>query len=98
MLDTTYITADDAVKYIKPGNRVFIHGGAATPVCLVQALQKRHNELYNVELVSITTLGDVNFDLPEHRKSFYFNSLFVSAATRSVANSEDGDYVPIFLS
>jgi len=51
-----------------------------------------------VELVSITTLGNVNFDRPEHRASFFFNSLFVSAATRNVANSEDGDYVPIFLS
>lgn len=65
---------------------------------LVEALQDRHHELYNVELVSITTLGGVNFDKPEHRKSFFFNSLFVSAATRNVANSEDGDYVPIFLS
>jgi acyl-CoA hydrolase len=64
----------------------------------VQAMQRRYDELYNVELVSITTLGNVNFDKPEHRKSFFFNSLFVSAATRSVANSEDGDYIPIFLS
>lgn len=98
MIDTNYITAADAVKYVKPGNRVFIHGSAATPECLVEALQERHNELYDVELVSITTLGKVNFDRPEHRKSFFFNSLFVSAATRSVANSNDGDYVPIFLS
>lgn len=98
MLDTNYVTADDAVKYIKPGNRVFIHGSAATPIHLVEALQKRHTELRNVELVSITTLGDVNFDHPEHRKAFYLNSLFVSAATRSAANSENGDYVPIFLS
>jgi acyl-CoA hydrolase len=98
MIETNYISADEAVKYIQPGNRVFIHGSAATPVCLVHAMQKRYHELYNVELISITTLGDVNFDKPEHRKSFFFNSLFVSAATRSVANSEDGDYVPIFLS
>ena len=98
MPDTNYITADEAVKYIKPGDRIFIHGSAATPVCLVHALQKRNHELYNVELVSITTLGDVNFDGPEYRKSFYFNSLFVSAATRAVVNSENGDYVPIFLS
>jgi acyl-CoA hydrolase len=98
MIDINYITADEAVKHIKPGNRVFIHGSAATPVCLVKAMQNRCHELYDVELVSITTLGDVNFDKPEHRKSFFVNSLFVSAATRSVANSEDGDYVPIFLS
>src|SRR5476649_1688076 len=98
MTEISYISADEAVKYIKPCNRVFIHGGAATPVCLVEAMQRRHNELYNVELVSITTLGNVNFDNPEHREAFYFNSLFVSAATRSVANSDYGDYVPIFLS
>jgi len=98
MSEVNYITADEAIRIVKPGDRVFIHGSAATPVCLVKALQNRHNELYNVELISITTLGDVNFDQPEHRKSFYFNSLFVSAATRNVANSEDGDYLPIFLS
>lgn len=98
MTDLSYTSAAEALKIVQPGNRVFIHGSAATPVCLVEALQARHTELYNVELVSITTLGNVNFDRPEHRKSFFFNSLFVSAATRSVANSEDGDYVPIFLS
>lgn len=98
MTDTKYMTAAEALKVVKPGNRVFIHGSAATPVALIKALQDRHHELYNVELVSITTLGDVNFDRPEHRKSFFFNSLFVSATTRKVVNSEDGDYVPIFLS
>jgi acyl-CoA hydrolase len=98
MNEIQYIPAAEALKCVTPGNRVFIHGSAATPVCLVQALQARHHELYNVELVSITTLGDVNFDRPEHRKSFFFNSLFVSAATRKVVNSDDGDYVPVFLS
>ena len=98
MLDTKYISAEEAVKCIESGNRVFIHGSAATPMCLVSAMQERHTELKGVELVSITTLGDVNFDKPEYRKSFFFNSLFVSKATRNVANSEDGDYVPIFLS
>jgi acyl-CoA hydrolase len=98
MIDINYISANEAIKHIQPGNRVFIHGGAATPSHLVKTMQQRCYELYNIELVSITTLGDVNFDKPEYRKSFFFNSLFVSAATRSVANSEDGDYVPIFLS
>lgn len=98
MIETNYISAEEALKIVQPNQRIFIHGSAATPVCLIQALQARHHELYNVELVSITTLGNVNFDRPEHRKSFFFNSLFVSEATRAVVNSEDGDYVPIFLS
>ncbi|MEO8886137.1 MAG: acetyl-CoA hydrolase/transferase C-terminal domain-containing protein [Mucilaginibacter sp.] len=93
-----YITAEQAVKIIKSGDRVFIHGSAATPIHLLKALQVRHQDVKQVELVSITTLGDVDFDNPQYSKSFYVNSLFVSAATRKVANSLDGDYVPIFLS
>ncbi len=93
-----YSSAKDAVKIVKSGNRVFIHGGAATPAHLIKALQNRHDEIEDIELVSITNLGDINFDKPEYGKSFFFNSLFVSANTRSVANSNDGDYVPVFLS
>ncbi|RYE25255.1 MAG: acetyl-CoA hydrolase/transferase family protein [Sphingobacteriaceae bacterium] len=93
-----YITAEEAVKIVQSGNRVFIHGSAATPLHLIKALQSRHQELKNVELVSITTLGDVKFDLPEYHGAFFFKSLFVSAATRAVANSNDGDYVPVFIS
>lgn len=95
---TDYISPADALNIVKSGNRVFIHGSAATPVCLVKALQHRHSELHNVELVSITNLGDINFNDPSFRQSFFFNSLFVSANTRSVVNSTYGDYVPVFLS
>ena len=98
MKQINYVTADEAVKCVEAGNRVFIHGGAATPITLVKALQERHKELANVELVSITTLGDIDFNNECYRKSFFVNSLFVSAATRSIANSEYGDYVPVFLS
>ncbi|HRP56015.1 acetyl-CoA hydrolase/transferase C-terminal domain-containing protein [Agriterribacter sp.] len=93
-----FIPASDAVQCIQPGNRVFLHGSAATPITLIEAMQNRHAALKNVELVSITNLGNVDFNKPEYRKSFFFNSLFVSANTRAVANSSDGDYVPIFLS
>jgi len=93
-----YTTAEEAVRQVQSGDRVFIHGSAATPVSLVQALQARYNELYRVELVSITTLGEVDFDNPLFRDSFFYNSLFVSACTRNVVNSLDGDYVPVFLS
>lgn len=93
-----YTSPEEAMKSVRSGNRVFIHGSAATPVCLVKALQQRHTELKEVELVSITNLGDINFNDPLFRESFFFNSLFVSANTRAVANSAFGDYVPVFLS
>lgn len=98
MADTKNISAEEAVKIIQSGNRVFIHGSAATPVHIIEALQKRHEELSNVEIVSITTFGDTNFNNPVYRDSFFINSLFVSENTREVINSDHGDYVPIFLS
>ena len=92
------ISADQAVAVIQSGNRVFLHGSAATPVTLIKALQRRHSEIRDVELVSITNMGDIDFNDATFRKSFFFNSLFVSDNTRSVANSSSGDYVPVFLS
>jgi acyl-CoA hydrolase len=78
-----YTSAEEAMKSIQSGMRVFIHGSAATPIHLIQAMQQRHAELKNVELVSITTLGEVDFDNPLFEKSFFVNSLFVSANTET---------------
>jgi acyl-CoA hydrolase len=93
-----YTSAVEAVQEIKSGNRVFIHGSAATPLHLLKALFERKNELKNVELVCITTLGDGVFDVSDFGKSFFINSLFVSENTREIVNSSDGCYVPVFLS
>lgn len=96
--NTNYISAEEAVKIVKSGNRVFLHGSAATPTHVITALQNRYQELKNVELVSITTLGDGSFNDPKYKDSFFFNSLFVSANSRTAVNSAQGDYVPVFLS
>jgi acyl-CoA hydrolase len=93
-----HMSATEAVELIKSGDRVFIHGSAATPVHLAKALLNRHAELQNIELVSITSLGEIQFFNPAFAGSFFFNSLFVSSNTRQVANSDQGDYVPVFLS
>jgi acyl-CoA hydrolase len=70
-----FFSAEEAVQKIASGNRVFLHGSAATPLHLIRALQQRHQELNNVELISITSLGDVNFDDPLYRSSFFLQLL-----------------------
>ncbi|WP_026463874.1 acetyl-CoA hydrolase/transferase family protein [Adhaeribacter aquaticus] len=94
----TYTSGEDAVKIIQSGNRVFLHGGAATPHCLIQHLVNRFSELRGVELVSISLQGDAIFTHPRYKNSFYTNSLFVSSNIREAVNNGQGDYVPIFLS
>lgn len=91
-------TAEEAVRSVKSGDRVFIHGSAATPVRLVHALLDRHNELHDVELTAISTFGDLGFDRPEVQGPFFLNALFVSANMRRSVDGPHGDYVPVFLS
>lgn len=93
-----YVTPEVAVSSIQSHQRVFIHGSAATPTTLLYALAARKDELKNVEIVAITTLGDMPLVSEECKNSFYMNSLFVSQNVRSAVNSEHGGYVPIFLS
>jgi acyl-CoA hydrolase len=93
-----YITANEAVKLIQSGNRVFLHGSAATPIALINALLKRAKNINNVEIVAISTYGAIDWNHPEVLNSFYLNSLFVSENIRGWANSENGGYLPVFLS
>lgn len=93
-----YSSPAEAVQHVKSGNRVFIHGSAATPLTLVQALLARGGEINDVELVAISTFGQIDWNHPHIRKNFYLNSLFVSGNVREWVNSESGDYVPVFLS
>jgi acyl-CoA hydrolase len=93
-----YTTAEAAVEIVKSHQRVFIQGSAATPLRLINALFNRKNELQKVELVSITTLGNIDFSPENLGDSFYINSLFVSKNVRQAVNSDHGEYVPVFLS
>jgi acyl-CoA hydrolase len=93
-----YVSAEEAVSVIKSNDRVFIHGSAATPVFLTNKLLDRYTELRQVEFVSISTLGDIDFGNVKYKDSFYINSLFVSTNTRAAVNSIQGEYLPVFLS
>lgn len=83
---------------VRSGQRVFVHGSAATPLHLLRHLFARAGDLERVELVSVSTFGELDLSRPEVRKSFFINSLFVSDNVREVVNGPHGEYVPVFLS
>ncbi|AKD05207.1 acetyl-CoA hydrolase/transferase C-terminal domain-containing protein [Pontibacter korlensis] len=97
-IKATYKTAEEALSVIKSGDRVFVQGSAATPQFLISKLADRADELRNVELVSITTYGEIPLAEERFKDSFFINSLFVSANVRDAVNGGRGDYTPIFLS
>jgi len=95
---SNFVSAAQAVSLVKSGQRVFVHGSAATPLVLMRALFARATELSNVELVSISTIGELDLQQPEVQRAFFMNSLFVSDNVREAVNGPHGDYVPVFLS
>lgn len=89
---------EDAVGIIRSHNRVFVHGGAATPQRLVNAMTARASELQNVEVVHLHTEGEAPYTKEEYANSFHTNALFIGANLRSAVANGLADYVPVFLS
>jgi 4-hydroxybutyrate CoA-transferase len=93
-----FLSADEALNNVKSNERLFIHGGAATPQLLIQALIHRHSELRNVEIVHLHTEGDISYANPGYKDSFRINSFFVGSNLRKFINHDNVQYVPVFLS
>ncbi|MBX3292640.1 MAG: acetyl-CoA hydrolase/transferase family protein [Acidobacteria bacterium] len=95
---TRYTSADNALKVVKSGDRVFIHSVAAAPQVLIRALTDRKDELRNVELVHLHTEGEAPYATPELSESFRVNAFFVGGNVRRAVNEGRADYIPVFLS
>lgn len=91
-------TADEAVKKIRPGNRVFIGTGCAEPLGLVRALVSRSRELADTEIVHLLTFGEAPYATKELAECFRVNSFFIAENVRNVIQEGLGDYTPVFLS
>ncbi|ALJ06788.1 4-hydroxybutyrate CoA-transferase [Pseudalgibacter alginicilyticus] len=91
------MTADEAVKLIKSGDRVLIQGGSATPQTLIRAMVARGPELKGVEVVHLHTEGECGYVAPELRESFHTKAFFIGGNIRKMIG-DTADYIPIFLS
>jgi len=91
------MTANEAVKLIKSGDRVLIQGGSATPQTLVKAMVDRAPELKGVEVVHLHTEGECGYTAQELSGSFHTNAFFIGGNIRKMVGVT-ADYIPIFLS
>ncbi|NGP77510.1 acetyl-CoA hydrolase/transferase family protein [Balneolaceae bacterium YR4-1] len=93
-----YTTAEEAVKLINSGDRVFVHSVAAAPQPLINAMADRAPELEHIEVIHLHTEGDAPYVKPEYSDTFHTNALFVGSNVRKAVNKGSADYLPIFLS
>ncbi|MEX1127809.1 MAG: acetyl-CoA hydrolase/transferase C-terminal domain-containing protein [Vicinamibacterales bacterium] len=91
------LTAEEAVSGIASGMRVFVHGAAATPTPLVEALSRRR-DLAGVSLYHLHTTGPAPFADAEQDGRFLSVSLFAGPPVRDAIHDGRADFVPVFLS
>lgn len=92
-----YVTAEEAVKVVKSGDRVYLQA-AAVPTVLANALVERAPELRNVEICHLHVEGEARYANPELAQSFHINSFFLGANVRHTLKAGNGSYTPVFLS
>jgi acyl-CoA hydrolase/RimJ/RimL family protein N-acetyltransferase len=96
--NVTALKADEAVKRIHPGHRVFLSTGCAQPDILIKAMTERASELADVEIIQLITLGEVSYLKQDLAQSFKANTFFVSESIRDPIRQGLGSYTPIMLS
>ena len=91
-------SADDALRFVRSGMRVYIQPGCAEPETLVEALIRRGPHVEDVEIVHMMTMGNAAYVAPEMEGHFRHNAVFIGANVREAVNAGRADYTPINLS
>ncbi|MGA8149942.1 MAG: acetyl-CoA hydrolase/transferase C-terminal domain-containing protein [Terriglobales bacterium] len=91
-------TAEDALRCVQSGMRVYIQPGCAEPETLVEALMRRAPEVNDVEIVHMMTMGVAPYVAPEMAGHFRHNAMFIGGNVREAINDGRADYTPIYLS
>lgn len=87
----------EAVQLLKSGMNIFIHGAAATPTSLLQALCARQ-DLREITLYHMHTEGPAPYFEPANRDRFRSVSLFTGQPARQAVQEGFADFIPVFLS
>jgi len=91
-------TADEALRCVQSGMRVYIQPGCAEPETLVEALMRRGPFVQDVEIVHMMTMGPAPYVAKEMAGHFRHNAMFIGGNVREAINDGRADYTPIYLS
>ena len=92
------MTALEAVRLIKSGDRVFLTGNCSVPLHLLSALVEYAPNLQNVELCQALTVAGSEYVNPEMEGHLRVNSFFVSHNVRKAIHEGRADFTPVLLS
>ena len=95
-----FISADEAVKYVKSGDHIHLSGVASAPKVLIDALCRRGDagELKDVRIHHLHTEGEAPYTDAKYEGIFFHQAFFVGGNVRKSVQAGYADYIPIFLS
>lgn len=92
------VTADEAVRKVKSGNRIFLTGNCSVPQRLLKALVDYAPNIENVEICQALTVAGTEYVNPDLAGHLRVNSLFISSNVRKAIQEGRGDFTPVTLS
>jgi 4-hydroxybutyrate CoA-transferase len=91
-------TAEEAVRSIQSGNRVFMTGNVSVPQKLLAALVNYAPNLKDVEICQALSVGPADYVKPEMEGHLRVNTLFIAANVRKAVQEGRADFTPVLLS
>lgn len=91
-------TAEEAVRKIQSGNRVFLTGNCSVPQTILSALVDYSPELKNVEICQALSVGPADYVSPAMEGHLRVNTMFISANIRKAVQEGRADFTPVLLS
>ncbi|MEJ2601520.1 MAG: hypothetical protein P8Z00_24560, partial [Anaerolineales bacterium] len=92
------MAADEAVKHIKSGDRIFLTGNCSVPPTTLAAIVTNAPNLQNVEICQALTIGPADYVDPKMEGHLRVNTMFISPNVRSAVNDGRADFTPVLLS
>ncbi|HBX69711.1 MAG TPA: 4-hydroxybutyrate CoA-transferase [Chloroflexi bacterium] len=92
------VRAEQAVKSIQSGNRIFLTGNCSIPQVVLAALVEHAPELQDVEICHALTIGSADYVSPEMEGHLRVNALFIGHNVRKAVQEGRADFTPVLLS
>jgi 4-hydroxybutyrate CoA-transferase len=96
--DSKICSAEEAVRRVRSGQRVFLSGNCSVPQRLLEALVGYAQELEDVEICHPLAVAPPDYVKPEMQGHLRVNSLFISANVRKAVAEGRADFTPVMLS
>lgn len=87
-------TAEEAVNFIKSGDRVVVGHATGSPEYLLHKMVENSEAYENVELVHMVAMGDSEYCNPEYEGIFWHRSIFAGGKARKLLAEGKADYTP----